>query len=199
MENLHGNPLFIIEDADQPVIVLVKPEGLTGVCHVRFHKGAGIGVGLKITPECAPANPYPKAGKTRHGLLHSPLERLRVYRLSHKCLRSDRLRSSVPSEWQNRVPLRCPRGTKYFFSCFLGTGRASSRKIVCSQIHYSKRKGERNSFLAPHPNTEEPNNLLEAKEDFPFPAEHDILKNQHALENWPERSNAMDPKNSPFD
>ena len=85
MENLHGNPLFIIEDADQPVIVLVKPEGLTGVCHVRFHKGAGIGVGLKITPECAPANPYPKAGKTRHGLLHSPLERLRVYRLSHKC------------------------------------------------------------------------------------------------------------------
>lgn len=129
----------------------VKPEGLTGVCHVRFHKGAGIGVGLKITPECAPANPYPKAGKTRHGLLHSPLERLRVYRLSHKC--REAIDCGVAFLLNGRIEYPCVvQGVPSIFFLFLGTGRASSRKIVCSQIHYSKRKGERNSFLAPHPN-----------------------------------------------
>ena len=84
VKDFQGDPVLVVENADQPVVVLVKAHRLAGIGHVRLHKGAGVGIGLKIAPKGPPADAHGKAGKAGHGLVHRPLEGFGVYGVGHQ-------------------------------------------------------------------------------------------------------------------
>ncbi|MFQ8982993.1 MAG: hypothetical protein ACLR6W_01920 [Evtepia sp.] len=83
MKDFQRDAVFVVENANQPLIVFPKPYGLAGVYHILFHEGAWVGIGLKVTPESTSAHPNGKTRKPWHGLFDSTLEQGRVYRFCH--------------------------------------------------------------------------------------------------------------------
>ena len=83
VKHLQGDPPLIVEKTHQPPIPLVKAHGLAGIGDILLHKGTGGVVELRIIPEDPRLDTHPKAGKAGHGLVHRPLEGLRVHRLIH--------------------------------------------------------------------------------------------------------------------
>mgnify|MGYP000659381501 CR=1 FL=1 len=82
VEHLHGDALFIVEKADELILVL-KAHRLTGISDVPLQGGAGPVVPFEVIPEKAPADLYLKARKAGHGLVNGPLKALRVHGFGH--------------------------------------------------------------------------------------------------------------------
>ena len=83
VEDLQGDAVSVVKEADEPAVVLLETHRLAGVAHVLLHEGAGGVVGLKVIPEKAPADVDPEAGEPGHGLVDGPLESVRVHHVRH--------------------------------------------------------------------------------------------------------------------
>ena len=83
VEYLQGNPVMVIEKADQPAVVLPIAHWLAGVLHILLDKGARGVVGLEVVPKRAPVDADAEAGEPGHGPVDGPLEGGRVHQLGH--------------------------------------------------------------------------------------------------------------------
>lgn len=63
VEHLQGDAAAVVEEANQPAVVLPEAHGAAEIRRVLSHKGAGGGIGLEVVPEKAPAYAHGKAGK----------------------------------------------------------------------------------------------------------------------------------------
>lgn len=98
VEDLQGDPALVVEEADQPSVVLPEADGLAGVGHVRTDKGAGAVVGLEIVPEDPGLHPDAETGEPGHGSVHCPLEDGGVHRLGQDSRKAVDRRVLLPLE-----------------------------------------------------------------------------------------------------